>query len=299
MRLTLDTLAILDAIARWGSFARAAQALDRAPSSLSYAIQQLEADLDVLLFDRSGHRARLTPAGQVLLDDGRVLLQAAASAEQRVRQAADGWEAQLTLALDAVLPVAPVLACVAEFDALGQKTAIRIRSEVLAGAWDALLGGDADLAIGASGEGPGGGGLRTRKLGRLEFAFCVAPTHPLAAIPTPLIHAEIEAYRAVVLADTARNLPLRSVGVLQQQARLAVPDMAAKLAAQQQGLGVGHLPRWLLASTPHGLIEKPLAQPIAADTLQLAWRSGESGRALAWFVQRLSQADAFAGVLDV
>jgi DNA-binding transcriptional LysR family regulator len=80
MRLTLDTLAILDAIARRGSFARAAQALDRAPSSLSYAIQQLEADLDVLQFDRAGHRARLTPARQVLLDDGRVLSQAAAFA---------------------------------------------------------------------------------------------------------------------------------------------------------------------------------------------------------------------------
>ena len=86
MPLTLDTLVILDAIDRRGSFARAAEELDRAPSSLTYAVQQLEADLDVLVFDRSGHRARLTPAGQILLDEGRLLLKAAAQTEQRVRQ---------------------------------------------------------------------------------------------------------------------------------------------------------------------------------------------------------------------
>ena len=65
MPLTLDALTILDAIERRCSFARAAEELARAPSSLTYAVQQMEADLDVLLFDRSGHRARFTPAGRV------------------------------------------------------------------------------------------------------------------------------------------------------------------------------------------------------------------------------------------
>ena len=71
MSLTLDALAVLDAIDRRGSFARAAEELGRATSSLTYAVQQLEAELDVLLFDRSGHRARFTPAGRVLLEEGR------------------------------------------------------------------------------------------------------------------------------------------------------------------------------------------------------------------------------------
>ncbi|MEW6591762.1 MAG: LysR family transcriptional regulator, partial [Pseudomonadota bacterium] len=49
MPLTLDALAMLDAIDRRGSFARAAEDLGRAPSSLTYAVQQIEAELDVLL----------------------------------------------------------------------------------------------------------------------------------------------------------------------------------------------------------------------------------------------------------
>ena len=299
MSLTLDTLHILDAIARRGSFASAAAELDRAPSSLTYAVQQLEADLDVLLFDRSGHRARLTPAGQVLLEDGRALLRAAAQTEQRVRQVADGWEPRLSLAIDVVMPMAPILDCVAEFDALGHKTGLRLRSEVLAGTWESLLTGEADLVIGA-GDGPPGGGYKTRLLGRLGFVFCVAPKHPLARIKTPLTDADLHPHRVVVISDTARNLPLRSAGVLQRQSQLAVPDMPTKLLAQLQGLGVGNLPRWLFESAAaRGLVEKKLAGGALQDKVYLAWRSGESGRALNWFIKRLSQREVFRNVLDV
>lgn len=299
MSLTLDTLAILDAIARRGSFARAAEELDRAPSSLTYAVQQLEADLDVLVFDRSGHRARLTPAGQLLLDDGRMLLKAAADTEQRVRQAADGWEPMLTLAVNAILPMAPVLDCIAEFDDLGQKTALRVRTEVLAGAWEVLLSGDADLVIGATGEAPPGGGYRTRILGAMEFVFCVAPTHPLAKASAPLTEQDLLPHRVVAISDTARKLPLRSAGVLQRQPRLAVPDMATKLLAQQKGLGVGNVPRWLFeSSAARDLVAKDVAGDKRSESLYLAWRSGDSGRALAWFIQRLSRTDVFEGVLD-
>jgi hypothetical protein len=97
MLLTLEALTILDAIERKGSFARAAEELARAPSSLTYAVQQMEADLDVLLFDRSGHRARFTPAGRVLLEEGRSLLAAANRwcKPGRLRWLGDGFTTRL------------------------------------------------------------------------------------------------------------------------------------------------------------------------------------------------------------
>jgi DNA-binding transcriptional LysR family regulator len=78
MNLTLEALRIVDAIERHGSYAAAAVALDRVPSALSYSMRKLEEDLDVLLFDRRGHRAKLTPAGLELLTEGRHLPRALA-----------------------------------------------------------------------------------------------------------------------------------------------------------------------------------------------------------------------------
>ncbi|WP_140411965.1 LysR family transcriptional regulator, partial [Escherichia coli] len=54
--LTLEALRVMDAIDRRGSFAAAADELGRVPSALSYTMQKLEEELDVVLFDRSGHR---------------------------------------------------------------------------------------------------------------------------------------------------------------------------------------------------------------------------------------------------
>jgi DNA-binding transcriptional LysR family regulator len=299
MPLTLEALTILDAIHRRGSFARAAEEMARAPSSLTYAVQQIEAELDVLLFDRSGHRARFTPAGRVLLDEGRALLNAAHALENKTRQVAGGWEPQFTLGVEGILPIAPLLPLLDAFFQQGQATEVKLRHEVLAGSWDALSSGCADLVI-AGGDAPAGGGVRTRALGNVEFVFCVAPQHPLAHAKAPLTQADIVAHRAVVIADTARNLPLRSAGWLQQQPRLTVADLPSKLAAQQAGLGVGSLPRWLadreVAAGRLAACDWAGGNP--RETLHLAWRSGEAGRALDWFTRALTRPDVFAGVLD-
>src|SRR4051794_19052498 len=105
MKLTLESLQVLDAIARKGSFAAAAAELFRVPSAVTYAVQKLEDDLGVALFDRGGHRAKLTPAGQELLKEGRHLLRAAGDLECRVKRVATGWEAELNIAYDDILPI--------------------------------------------------------------------------------------------------------------------------------------------------------------------------------------------------
>ena len=74
MKISLDSLEVLDAIDRKGSFAAAAESLFRVPSAITYTVRKLEEDLGVALFNRSGHRAELTEAGIELLREGRLLL---------------------------------------------------------------------------------------------------------------------------------------------------------------------------------------------------------------------------------
>src|ERR1700753_2229871 len=115
MLLNLHALQTLDAIDRKGSFARAPEELGRVPSAVTYLVRKLEDDLDVLLFDRRGHKAKLTPAGQALLTEGRHLLCAADELARRVRRVGDGWEVELRIALDTIVPMEAVYALLREF----------------------------------------------------------------------------------------------------------------------------------------------------------------------------------------
>ncbi|WP_096460538.1 hypothetical protein [Sulfurifustis variabilis] len=49
-------------------------------------------------------------------------------------------------------------------------------------------------------------------------------------------------YRSIAAADSSRNLPPRTSGMLSGQDVLSVPDMYWKIALQRAGLGVGYLP---------------------------------------------------------
>ena len=118
-----ELLTLVDAIARHGSFAKAAREQGKVPSAVTYAIRKLEDGLDVLLFDRSGQRARLTPAGEALLREGRHVLQSLDDLACRVKRIATGWEVELRIAVSAVLPWRPLYDLIEEFQALRHRAA--------------------------------------------------------------------------------------------------------------------------------------------------------------------------------
>ena len=296
MRLTLDSLAVLDAIDRRQSFAAAAEELHRVPSAVTYAISKLEQDLDVELFDRGGHRAVLTPAGRELLEEGRHLLRAASGLESRVKRIATGWEAQLRIAIGDLINLGEVYRLVQRFFAEESGTRIRVLEEVYGGAWDALVSGRADLIIGAPGEGPPGGGYATLPIGRIDFVFTMTPDHPLAALPEPLKASDILAYRSVSAADSSRNLPPRTSGLLSGQEVLTVYNMVAKYHAQLMGLGVGFLPEaWVQEDVKAGrLVIKQVEENKETGMSAIAWRTEHKGRALRWFLDQLQDEASLA-----
>jgi DNA-binding transcriptional LysR family regulator len=289
MRLSLDALLVIDAIDRKGSFAAAAHELHRVPSAVTYTVQKLEEDLDVLLFDRRGHRAKLTVAGQELLTEGRHLLRAAGDLEARIKRVATGWEAELRIAYDGILPAVTMLQLAQDFYTQNADTRLRFSNEVLGGCWDALISGRADLAIGASGDGPSGGGYQTRPLGEIDWVFAVAPSHPLAGAAEPLRRTDIVNHRAIAVADSSRNLPPRTTGLLSGQDTLTISDAGIKLQAQAMGLGVGNLPQCLAAAAvARGeLVIKETEEPKVSQMLFLAWRTAHRGKALKWFVDQI------------
>jgi DNA-binding transcriptional LysR family regulator len=295
-KLTLDALLVLDAIDRGGTFAAAAKELFRVPSTVSYAVAKLEEDLGVALFLRAGPRVELTAAGRALLADGRELLLAAQRLEHKVRRVARGWEAEFSIAIEGLFSPDLFAAELRAFYEVADSTRLRLIHEALSGSWEALLDRRADLVIGAAGDGPPGGGYVAELIGVLQFTFAVAPSHPLAAVDRPLTREDLLRHRVVSVADSARRLPPRTVGLLVGQDTVTVPGLMDKLRFQVEGLGVGFLPAaWARAAIDAGLlVEKAVVESRPPERLYLAWRSGEQGSALAWWIDRLRKGDLLA-----
>ncbi|XHH29695.1 LysR family transcriptional regulator [Xanthomonas euroxanthea] len=62
--IDLNDIALYVQVVRSGSFAEAARRLGTAPNSVSRRVQQLEAQLDTRLMQRSTRKLTLTDAGQ-------------------------------------------------------------------------------------------------------------------------------------------------------------------------------------------------------------------------------------------
>jgi DNA-binding transcriptional LysR family regulator len=298
--LTPEALAMMDTIARTGSFAAAARELGKVPSALTYSVRQLEEALDVLLFDRSSRQAQLTAAGNELLHEGRRLLQELDVVANRVRRVASGWETQLAISVEDVLSFPTLFELIESF--CGQHgrdgepappTRLRLRTDVLAGTWEALISGQADLALGVTGSHLNPGGIETKPLGELLFVWCVAPHHPLANAQEPIGHDVLVHHRAVAVADTAQRLAPMTVNLLPGQDVLTVPHMRAKLEALLRGIGCGYVPEpQARAHLEAGhLVQRRTATGDISVPLHYAWRAERGpqslGRALQWWLQQL------------
>jgi DNA-binding transcriptional LysR family regulator len=82
-----------------GSFSAAARQLGRVPSAVSMAIAQLEAELDLPLFDRSGREPRPTAAARALEPQARLLAAQLQQLNQQAKALHQGLEERLTFAI--------------------------------------------------------------------------------------------------------------------------------------------------------------------------------------------------------
>ncbi|WP_100641401.1 LysR substrate-binding domain-containing protein [Marinobacter salexigens] len=298
--ITIDALKVLDAINRKGSFAGAAGELFRVPSAISYTVQKLEEDLNVTLFDRSGHRAVLTPAGLYLLEEGRILLDAVENLAHSTRQVAQGWETRLRIGFNSILPAECLFPAIRNFSTLGVPVDVQITEEVFAGTWDALQSRRVDLIVGADDFSKPAGSFTCQNLGTMEFIFAVSPDHPLANAEEPLSEDDISHFPAAVAADSSRSLPPGHAGIFHRQRTLTGTTVDHKIAMQKAGLGVGWLPKFrvkeLLARGE--LIEKQVSEPRQPATLQAARHTDDKGKALLWFWERLINDPTIPGWLE-
>jgi DNA-binding transcriptional LysR family regulator len=244
--LTLDQLRTFVAIADARSFRAAAGRLARVQSAVSQAIANLEAELGIRLFDRSGYRPVLTPEGRALLADARAILLKVDTMRARARGLGEGLELTLPIALDPQFPLGVAAAALKDLHETYPSVSVLMWTAPLGASIAALREGRCALAITAA-DIPDPR-IELESLLFVPRAAVAAAAHPLAnrsRSGTSLTAAELADHLQIVVPDPSRLTEGRDFGVL-SPGTWHVSDNETKRALILAGVGWGSLPLWLI-----------------------------------------------------
>jgi DNA-binding transcriptional LysR family regulator len=291
MSLTLDQLRVLDAIERHGSFAAAGQALHRTTSAISYGVRTLEEALGLTLFDRDGHRAELTPAGRLVLESGRRLLDEAADLEGLARALQNDWEPTLLVVADGIFPMRPLMRAMRRLTQEGVPTRLSLRVEYLGGVRERFDEQSADLMLTLAFAGDAR--HAATPLAPIEMVLVARAKHPVLEAPR-LDRAALAQHVELVVEDSSRHSEARTRPLSLGSAQVfRLSDFHSKREALLEGVGIGWMPLHLVDDLLRRgrLVELPLGKASRHVFVpHLVHRRGTPpGRAARRFVELLGQ----------
>jgi DNA-binding transcriptional LysR family regulator len=237
---TLDQLQVLLAVEQAGSFAAAARTLNRATSAITYAIDNLEAQLGLKLFDRvATRRPILTEAGRAVLAEASRIARGVDLLRAKVKGLQAGLEAQVSLVVDVLLPTARLVDALQAFQAEFPTVALRLHVEALGAVTQLVLERTATIGI----SGPLNATLSGTErigVGGARMVPVAAPSHPLAVRGEHKPGAARE-HIQLVLTDRSALTAGRDFGVIAVNTwRLG--DLGSKHALLLAGAGWGGMP---------------------------------------------------------
>src|SRR5215469_14636458 len=125
--LDLTRLKVFRAVASYGSFTKAAEAMGYSQPSISHQVAQLERELSAQLFERQPRRVALTPAGEVFLRHVQAVLIRAQQPGSELRLA----EADPPVSVPALLAGEHDLAVTYDYPVLGAAADLALELEPL------------------------------------------------------------------------------------------------------------------------------------------------------------------------
>jgi len=289
--VSLDQLRTFIAAVDEGSFSAAARKLRRVQSVVSQLVSNLEGQVGVALFDRSGRYPKLTPQGVILLADARNIVAGVDVLKARAKGMTSGLEPELSVVVDVMFPMEAITAAARDFRAQFPGIPLRLYVEALGGAFRPVLDGRCSLGIvGSLPLTPAS--LTTERLPAIALVMVASREHPLAAFKGLIPRTELAKNVQLVLTDRSELSAGRELGVMSPQTwRLA--DLFAKHAFLLNGLGWGSMPlhtvkqdiaqRRLVTLSIEDVPPGGLILPMSA-AYPTAAPPGPAGR---WFVERL------------
>jgi DNA-binding transcriptional LysR family regulator len=242
--LTLHQLQCFEAVVTEGSFQAAAEKLLRSQPTVSASVKNLEGRLRLALLDRSGYRVTLTEAGRSFYERTQVFLHEAKRLRDHAAQLAMGEESELRVVIGDVSPLPETLGLLRRFFDDCPSTRLHLHFEAVSGPWERLFDGEADLIF----------HYIEKSDPRLEFVDLftvkivpvVAPNFLRFPITRSIAPEQMRDYVQCVIRDTARHSEPRNYYLVEGARSWTVSDQLMKKELIVQGMGWGHMPRYLV-----------------------------------------------------
>jgi DNA-binding transcriptional LysR family regulator len=274
--MELRHLRTIAAVARHGSFTKAAEELYLAQSAISQQIRRLEQELGVEVFHRTSRRVELT-------DEGRVILGYA----QRVLAEVDGLHSELEeltgllrgkLRIGGVYPTGPydLFGMLADFRAEHPGVAIHMVEDTQEGVLEALRADELDCAFTALNPDALGNEFAATLLWEEEIVVALPAGHPLCrgsqVTFEELAAEDLIAYRENSALRRRLERAMADRGLEPRNAFICT-EMGAVRGLASKGLGIAVIPR-SIAEQPGPPIElRPIAPERLTWPIALVWRA--------------------------
>lgn len=258
--MNLKQLEFAVALAEEGNFTRAAQRCNVVQSALSHQIARLEEELGTRLFERRPRQVRVTPAGEALLGQARLALEATRRIPAEVAAVSGEVRGSLTLGMISSLDLFDIVELLAAFHGRFPQIDIALRQEHSESLLEAVRQRSIDLAFVGVPPGTALDGVEQRLLAKEELVAVLPAGHPLAG--RARLH--LEELLALPLVDFPAGSSARqqtdtafaALG-LSRRVRFEISHIHLLECFVRRGLAVGLAPT-STAATFHGLPRVPV-----------------------------------------
>ena len=244
--MTLEQLKMLKQVAELGSLKSASSKLFKTQPAISQGIKQLEAQLGLQLFDRQGYRLSLTNDGKKIYQQALRLLDEAEHMEQLATFLSAGYEASITLAIEASYDLKKILPVLEKTQNEFPHTQIILKQEYISGALEAVESGQADIALTAIDDLTLSSGLfESNKLYQGYLCNVSAPRF-IERHPNLKSVSELKNEYQIVVQDSGQSSQGINYSVQTGQRCWYVNDFNTKKTLIMSGMGWGRLPDYMI-----------------------------------------------------
>ncbi|TDF37441.1 LysR family transcriptional regulator [Alteromonadaceae bacterium M269] len=243
--MTYEQLVVLDAVVTQGGFRNAAEHLYKSQSAISIAIKKLEDESGIQLFNRDNYRPNLTQDGEVFYRQALKVLRGMQQLQATAQQLKGEQEAEVRISITATCPIKNVLEVIGDTNQQYPDTKIKLKTEMMGGAVERLLDGQADIIIASN------DGVPFEQVDSFPFTTTVITPvahreYELASMGSNVSSEQMENFVQVVVTGTSSEKYEQSRDIIQASQQWTVSDFATKREIILAQMGWGGLPKHLV-----------------------------------------------------